>query len=273
MAYVTSFFNKKMLQIEGECLLSKTIEEELIYNFYEEITKTGYDFIEINSSLQYNTNYEIGIRRAGYLRPVGLFSTTLSILVDLTKPIEYDKNWQKNSKKAENQNLSFRTITNPIKDDFQDYLLMEGELKHRKKFHNGLSTVQQLEALFFKNEFFLFFVENEQKQRVAGMIIHTHNSRAISVYSVTTKEGRAVSASFFLRKKMFSYLAECKNIKDCDMGRISPSSSQKNNLYLFKNGVKGEHIVYNGEWSWYKRRLYRPLMYFVKKYLFKRTEV
>jgi len=273
MAHVKSFLNKTLLQIEGEGLLNKTINEELIFNFYSEITKTGYDFIEINSSLLYSTNYEIGMRRAGYLRPVGLFSTTLSILVDLTKPIEYDKNWRKNLKKAETQGLSFCIVPNPTKIDFQDYLLMERELKHRKRFHNELSTIEQLQALFSGNEFFLFFVENEQKQRVAGMILHAHNSRAISVYSVTTKEGRAVSASFFLRSKIFSYLDEEKNMKECDMGRISPSTSQKNNLYLFKNGVKGEHILYNGEWSWYKKSLYRPLMYFVKKYLFKRTEV
>jgi hypothetical protein len=57
------------------------------------------------------------------------------------------------------------------------------------------------------------------------------------------------------------------------MEKLVPSTKPINSVFLFKNGVEGKHIVLNGEWSWYKNLYYRPLMYFVKKYLMKKREL
>lgn len=273
MGNVKKFLNKKLIQIEGECLLSGLIEEKQILNFYAEITKEDYDFIEINSALPYDARYEIAIRRAGFLRPAGMFSTQLSIILDLNKPINYDKNWRKNLRRANSHNLSFNVIANPTEVDFQHYLLMNDELAHRKKLHNELSRIEQLEGLFSKGEFLLFFVEDEKNIPVAGMIVYAHQTDFTTVFSATSDDGRKTSASYFLHQEMFSFMCKEKGMKQCDMGRISPSINEKNNIFLFKNGVNGSYVTYNGEWSWYKKPIYRPVMYFVKKYLFKRIDV
>jgi len=76
MGHIKKSLRLKMLQIEGECLLDeKDIESKQIREFYKEITQAGFDMVEVNSSLPYNALHEIGIRQAGYLRPVGMFST------------------------------------------------------------------------------------------------------------------------------------------------------------------------------------------------------
>ena len=57
------------------------------------------------------------------------------------------------------------------------------------------------------------------------------------------------------------------------MGRIVPSHLLNlKGVFDFKDGIHGEYVIYNGEWSWYKKQYYRPLIYFVKKYLLKKRE-
>jgi len=265
-------FGLKLLIIESECLLDeKNIDSKKIRDFYKAIVQTNFDMIEINSSLPYNALYEIGIRQAGFLKPAGLFSTPLSILLDLQKQIEYDKNWQKNLRRTEKYNLDFREITNPTQQDLIDYLEIHSAMVERKKLGEKLS-LEMLKKLLENENFQLFFVEDEAKKRIAGLIIYVRKDFAISIYSATSLEGREKSASYFLYDNTFRQLSK-KSIVRYDCGRISPAAHTKNDIFLFKDGVKGSYLLYCGEWSWYKRQIYRPLMYFVKKYLFKRVEV
>ena len=272
MAHIKQFLGKKLLLIEGECLKNKNITASQIKDFYNEIRKSSFDFIEISSSLPYSADYEIGIRQAGYLRPAGLFSTSLSILVNLSQEIEYDKNWRKNLRRTEKNALLFNPILLPSQKDFEDYIAIHQAMSKRKQFVDYL-TLTQLLKLFSENGFYLFFVEDNLGVRIAGMILYVHKGIATLVYSATSKKGREYSASYLLYAKIFTFLKEEKGVLLVDMGRISPAAHKKNDIFLFKNGVRGTYIQYNGEWSWYKYSFYRPLMYFVKKHLFKRIEV
>jgi hypothetical protein len=272
MGHIKKALGLTMLQIGGECFADENaINDKIIREFYREIAQCSYDIIEINSSLPYNALYEIGIRQAGYLRPVGLFSTALSILVDLKKTIEYDKNWQKNLRRANKYLLDFIPVNRSTEKDINDYVAMHSEMLTRKKIHDGVSH-KGLQKLLQDKKFSIFFVETAEKKRIAGLILYANHDAAISVFSTTSLEGREKSAAYFLFDKTFAYVADSR-ILHYDCGRISPSAHSKNNIFLFKNGVKGNYVQYCGEFSYYKRRFYRPLMYFVKKYLFKRVEL
>jgi hypothetical protein len=272
MAFTMKRFGLKLLVIDGECFADeKSIDSKKIRDFYKKITQAGFDMIEINSSLPYSALYEIGIRQAGFLKPVGLFSTPLSILIDLQKPIEYDKNWQKNLRQTEKHHLLFIPVINPTNKDVEDYILIHNEMKNKKGFYDRLSH-KGLETLLQDNNFKLFFVKNELQKLIAGIIVFLRRDMAISIFSTTSEEGRQKSAAYFRDNEMYHFL-QTKSFLHFDRGRISPAAHKKNNLFLFKNGVKGDYLLYCGEWSWYKKQIYRPLMYFVKKYLFKRVDV
>ncbi|MDR0829593.1 MAG: hypothetical protein LBN95_05740 [Prevotellaceae bacterium] len=272
MGYKMQKFGLKMLEIAGECLIDRNnLSSKKIRDFYKEIAQIGYDMVEVNSSLPYNALYEIGIRQAGFLRPAGLFSTPLTILLDLRKPIEYDKNWQNNLRRTEKHQLTFAPATHLTNKDIEDYLFMHNEMVNRKQFNDGLSY-DKLKILLCNSYFKLFFVEDEQHKRIAGMLIYERNNNAISILSTVSAEGKQKSAAYFRDREIYRFLKE-QGVLFFDRGRISPAAHKKNNIFLFKNGVKGDYLLYCGEFSWYKRHIYRPLMYFVKKYLFKRVEL
>jgi len=272
MGHIKKCFGLKMLQIEGECFADeKNIDSKKIRDFYKEISLTGFDMIEINSSLPYNALYEIGIREAGYLRPVGMFSTPLSSWIYLQQEIHYNRNWERNIKKSEKYDLELEIITQPNEKDCNDFCEIYNLMSNRKMINKLFS--QQVSGLLIDEDFQLLFVK-ENNERIAAIIIYLNKKGAIAggVYAGSTDKALSSHATFFMYDAMFQYLKGL-NCEIYDMARLAPSTHSKQSVFLFKNGVKGDYLLYCGEWSWYRKQVYRPLMYFVKKYLFKRIEV
>ena len=271
MGYVMKRFGLKLLIIEGECLLDdKNIDSKKIRYFYREITQTGFDMVETNSSLPYNALYEIGIRQAGYLRPVGLFSTQLSIIVGLQGDVLYNKQRTGNLKNTEKNSLTLEYAQNTTNEHIKQYVAMHKEMSSRKQFADTISF-EKIKSLLSDANFYLFFVKKDENY-IAGNIVYARNNAAIGVYSCTSPQGRDVYAGFFMKDKIYAFFKE-QDYFTFDYGRISPAAHKKNDLFIAKNGVKGDYVLYCGEWSWYKRQIYRPLMYFVKKYLMKKIEL
>ena len=87
-----------ILRIQGEAI--KNPELETIRNFYAEITKIGYSLIFVSSLSLYNIEYEIGIRQAGFIRPLHQTTCPLTILVNtIDRPLPH-RSWKNNVKKA-----------------------------------------------------------------------------------------------------------------------------------------------------------------------------
>ena len=88
---------KKMLGVRMIVIEEEAFKDELahtpaeIKKFYEIIKASGYKIIEISSNSKYDFDYEIALRQAGFLRPVGLFSLPSTKIIDLTNPIGYKK--------------------------------------------------------------------------------------------------------------------------------------------------------------------------------------
>ena len=263
----------KMLQIEGECLANKNnIDSKQIRDFYKAISQADFDMIEVNSSLPYNALYEIGIREAGYLRPVGMFSSALSNWIDLQTETQYNENWKRNLKKADKANLELTTLEKPTNEQTYFYADFYNKFTNQKGFLHNI-TFDQMKGLLQSNDFSLALVTDEVENILAGIVYYHHHQHAglfISARNIDGKEDQGVT--FFMYDQLFKYLKN-NNYTTFDMEKLSPSTHSKQSVFLFKNGVKGKKVLYCGEFSHYKRWIYRPLMYFVKKYLFKRVEV
>jgi hypothetical protein len=266
-----SFGIWKMITIEGESLFrAENLAVNDIRTFYNDITLLGYDFVEVCSNSEYDFGYETALRQAGYLRPVGQFSMPLTKVIDLTSEIKYNQNWKRNLKKSIQNELTFESIDNPKITDCNDFISIYQEMISRKSLSVLFST-EQIFLLCKNGDFRLFFASKNQ-QRVASIIVHQRKTHAGLLYAATNKLALQNSASFFMYDELFKYLRDI-GIQSFDMEKLVPSTKSVNSVFLFKNGVEGKHIQLNGEWSWCKKKYYRPLMYFVKKYLMKKWEL
>ncbi len=270
-AHEKTFGVFKMIIIEGECYLDaskRNIED--IKKFYNEIREQAYDMIEVCSNASYNFDYEIALRQAGYLRPVGQFSMPITKIIDINNEIKCGSNWKRNLRKAKHHNLSFEFVEQVQIADCKDYIRINNEMTKRKTIRNPLNENQIYELCRYNNFFMYFVVYNNI--RIAGLITHQRNGHAGSLLSASNQEALQTSASYFMYIELFKHFKNI-GINTFDVEKLVPATDGVNNVFIFKNGVEGTITVLNGEWSCYKKSIYRPLMYLAKKYLFKKREL
>jgi len=270
-AHVKKWLGIKMLLIEGECYKNEESENVIqIRNFYNDIIQSGFQIVEVSSNTPYHFDYETAMRQAGFMRPVGLFCLPSTKIIRLDKQIEYNKDWRRNIKKANEYNLWFEKIDKVANDESNNFIRIFREMIERKSLSQPFNK-DQIIKLCSTGEFQLYFVVKSE-QRVASVIIYKFKNFAIPIYSASNSTARQTSASYFMYDELFKHL-KSENIDIFDMDKLLPSTEGVNNVFYFKNGINGTHIQLNGEWSWYKKPIYRPMMYFVKKYLMKKREI
>lgn len=267
---------KKMLGVRMIVIEEEAFKDELahtpaeIKKFYEIINASGYKIIEVSSNSKYDFDYEIALRQAGFLRPVGLFSLPSTKIIDLTNPIGYNRDWKNNLKKAAKNGLEFEPVERVEKFHSEEFIKIYSEMSRSKSIDIPFNA-ELIEKLCSTGEFKLFFVLRNGV-RIASTIIFQRNESALSLYAASGSIARSTSASYFMYDELFKYLAD-SGVKTFDMGKLLPSKEPVNNVFLFKNGIEGKHIQLNGEWARYSNPFYRFSMYFVKRYILKRKEI
>lgn len=267
---------KKMLGVRMIVIEEEAYKDELahtpaeIKKFYEIINASGYKIIEVSSNSKYDFDYEIALRQAGFLRPVGLFSLPSTKIIDLTNPIGYNRDWKNNLKKAAKNGLEFEPVERVEKFHSEEFIKIYSEMSRSKSIGIPFNA-ELIEKLCSTGEFKLFFVLRNGV-RIASTIIFQRNESALSLYAASGSIARSTSASYFMYDELFKYLAD-SGVKTFDMGKLLPSKEPVNNVFLFKNGIEGKHIQLNGEWARYSNPFYRFSMYFVKRYILKRKEI
>ena len=268
--FIMKFAWLKMLIIEGECIKTLPINRKIIQPFYEKITTLNFDFVEINSHAHYTPEFEIGIRKSGYLRPVGLFSNHLSKIINVQEEIQISRNWKRNLKKAEICNLIFNVTSVISQNDVIIFKQLYDDLSVDKKFHSQIK-VEQLENLFQFEEFQLANVMSNDKIDVS-FIYRINKDIVEPLFIAKSMDAKNKGATFFMYIKLLEYLKN-KKVLYFDIGRLAPSTiSSLQGVFNFKDSIEGKYVIYNGEWSWHKKKYYRPLIYFVKKYLLRKRE-
>ncbi|MBP1638156.1 MAG: hypothetical protein H6Q18_945 [Bacteroidetes bacterium] len=270
-AHEKRMFGIKMLLIEGECYKNKeALNTTAIRDFYKSVTELGYNIIEICSNALYDFGYETALRQAGYLRPVGQFSLPSTKIIRLDEPIKLNRAWKRNLKKASACNLNLEQINHVGDNESDDFIRIYSEMTTRKSLHQPFNK-EQIRELCSDKEIQLFFVTQSDK-RIAGLILYVNTNFAIPIYAASNLQARETSASYYMYDELFKHLIR-RGIFVFDLAKLLPSTEGVNNVFNFKNGIQGSHIQLNGEWSWYNHTVYRPLMYFVKKYLMKKKEL
>lgn len=271
MCHIKKMLNKELLLIESLCFKYSLYKASSIKHFFEHIKDLSYDMVEVVSNNQYSFEFEIGIRRAGFTRPIGNFSIPLSNWIDLQEPITYNSNWKRNLAKSEKYNLSFIVENTPSEQLVYEFVYYYNRFTKEKGFNHKLSY-DSFYKMLKTSEFSIGIVLDEKDIMTSAIIFHHKNQHAGLLYAAKDNEAKETGATFFMYDSLFKYLKE-NGYQTFDMEKLLPSSHSSDGVFLFKDGIKGDRVLYNGEWSWYKKPIYRPLMYFVKKYLMKKTEM
>lgn len=247
---IISLFKMKFFIVEGESMLSN-LEETYISSFYNSFKLCGYNAILINSNNQYFVDYEIGLRRAGFIRPLGFFSCPLTIIVKPQGTITYNRNWKRNFKKSIAANLKFIEINLPSRKEIEVFVSMFKEMSSLKGLSYDLS-VEPLKELLADPKMRLFVVNQNQKP-IAARIIYFNEKFAEDVYAANSLDARNNGASYFIMQNIFEVLNN-EGIEEFDFGRIPPSDHATDNVYVFKKASGGDPIQYNGEWVYFKSK-------------------
>lgn len=257
---------KKILQIEGDVFSEVT--EHNIRAFYSWFKDSPYVGIEIDNNHHYTTEFEVGVRRAGFLRPIGSCSCPLTIEVDLTAEINFNREWKKSLKAAVNQNLHFKEITTPTSDDINSFVVLFDEMARIKNMIFRISY-NSVSELLNSDDFRFFMVYDDKGIPLSGHIAYVKDDFAYAVFAGNSMLSRKCGAAHFLYKELLNLL-KLEEIKIFDHGHIPPSDKRTDGVYQFKKGTGGNKVQYNGEYTYYKFRIVELAVFFYKCFKLKK---
>ena len=259
----TMIFGYSILRVDGESY-SKDINEKLFKKFYSALTKLSFIGLEINSGNFYNIDYEVGLRRAGFKRPLSFFSCPLTINIDLQVDFKFDNNWKRNVKKAISSKLKFREIKIPTVLDLNAIVKLFSEMAKIKNLNFSLEA-KHLDVLINSNDIRTFIVYKDETP-ITARIIYVNKPLACDIYAANGVEARNHGASYFIMQRILEQLKE-EGYQSFDFGRIPPSNHNTDSVYNFKNSSRGLKVQYNGEWVFYKNIFHEYIVHFFKSFI------
>jgi len=245
-------FNKKHLLING-LAIKDTATSQSIMHHYREIISAGYDLIEISDIGFYDANHEVGFRRAGFIRPLGMSQSPLTMIVSLQKPFVFHRNWRRNVKKSLEYGVEFKYIEVPSISDAEIFVRLFNELKERKKIGFNI-TANSLMKLFRYDRFKLFFVQDKDGKYLAGRIVYLCGKKIYDVFAANSNDGIKNGAVYFIQEKIFMYLRDI-DMEIFDYGRIPPGTDRMDDIYVAKSYSGGSPMLYNGQWQYAKSKI------------------
>lgn len=261
------FFGKSIFRITGEAY-DKALDEKEIKTYYEPLI-SFFDAIEIDSNNKYNINFEIGLRRAGFKRPLGSFSCPLTLENNLVNEQSRSRSWKRNVKVAEKSGLVFKRITEIDDVHIREFVSFFNEMALTKKMTHH-ARYNEIKALLNHDSVMLYAVLTSPGDALAYRIIQTHNNYAFDIYAANSNESRNYrGGTYFMIEYIFKDLVTL-GITHFDFGRIPPSNHNTDKIYEFKIAARGEKIQYNGEWSFYKSILVECMVFFYKAFKLKK---
>lgn len=261
--YKIPFTNKKILKIEGDAIDNNINEKELL-EFYTKVIQLNYSGIEWNSELFYSPQFEVTFRRAGFVRPMSMFSCPLTIEVDLSSEVEYNRNWKRNIKKGIEKELKFEEIIEINDKYIHTFIVMFNEMAQLKGLSYHL-TIESLKALFKNDSGYKLYFVYDGLTPMAGRIVYVRGNYATDVFAANSNESRNNGATFFIMDSIFHLLKE-QGVERFDFARIPPSNHASDSVYQYKIGSGGEVKQYMGEWVYYKSKLIEMLMLVYKTF-------
>lgn len=255
-------FIGKHLIISGESY-KNNITSHHIRDFYLQINATDFSIIEITSLQFYEAKYEIGIRRAGFLRPMIANLSSLTICISTIEARKTHKTWNRNIRLANEAKLKFKCVENPTLNDMKIFCEIFQELKMEKKLDYNLNS-NLLHKLFVNDKFKLFFIYDLNDRPISGRIIYVRDKFAYDVHAANSVNSRNTGSAYFIIDEILVYLKD-KDYRIFDYGMISPCNSDMDDVYRAKSYSGGNVKLYNGQWVKYKNKF---IEYFLTGYFY-----
>lgn len=248
----------------------KDITSNEYKEFFTSLITDGYNRIDISDIQEYSTDFEIGIRRAGFTRPITLDLCPMSLVVELDKEPKYSRMWKRNVKKSIEVGNQFVVVDNPSLEDAKTFVLLFNQLKERKGLGFSLSP-EEILTLLSSSKYKLFFMEDKDHKKICSRIEYMDNQLAYDTYAANSSDGLKWGGIYHIQQSVFEYFKECGFLK-FDYGRISPSADHMDNIYISKSMSGGKPISYNGQWHYSKSR-YVDILLFVVSYGLKKSRI
>lgn len=239
------------------------LTEKEYRHFFRSILEEKYDMIDISDIDEYDINFEVGIRRAGFTRPFGLSLCPLSIIVDIAeKKYSFSRNWRRQVQKSKDAGNEFVVVPTPSMEDLEKFVTLFNALKNRKSLQFSLSK-EELAELFKSDKYKLFFIKDSQGRELCGRIEFLHNGLVYDVYAANSDEALACGAVYHIQEEIFNSCSDMGGLY-FDYGRVSPSADYIDNIYISKSYSGGRVVQYNGQWHYTASKLKDTLYSFYR---------
>ena len=241
--------NLYILSINGESK-NLDIDEKYYKNAYQNLIKLGYEYVRIDSNSKYDVEFEIGLRRVGFKRPIMLFSSPLTILNHIENNDDRSSSWRRNVKIAKKSKLKFK-LEESKESSFKKFVMFFNEMSSFKKMQFKLNF-EYVSSLMSDSCMKLFSISDINGDVLAYRIVYVNKNKAFDIFAANSYLSRSVrGTTYLIIEHIYEYCLKNK-IEYFDFGRIPPSDNYMDKIYEYKNGSRGEKIQYNGEWHFFK---------------------
>lgn len=241
--YHQRFIGRRLIINGISC--SKGVDADNLRDFFKDIRDNGFDVVTISDISEYDPSFEVGIRRAGFIRPLGLNLCPLTMMVNLQGEFTFHRNWKRNVKKSIAAGNSLIHVDNPTIDDANCFVNLFVKMQDRKSL-GYMITPESIDTLL-KGPFDLFFIEDSVGERISGRIEYKNENFVYDIYAANISNGIKSGAAYHIQQGIFEYYKE-KGVELFDYGRIPPSATEMDNIYVAKKYSGGYPIGYNGQW-------------------------
>lgn len=266
---VYKFFKIKLLQVQSLCYNAP--KDEAIGKLLVEM-RNDFPIVNIKDENSYRPELEKVFRLNGYRKPIGQFGTNLTIIVDLSSPVTYNRMWKRNIKSAkETSVVSFEELKQPTAEQLDEIAGLFEENSKQKKL-SYCYTQKDLERWLSDEKFRLFVVKFEE-HIIAARIIMVNGVKSADVATANGDKARLVKGSTqFLLDGIFETLHN-EGVRLFDFSCIPIGRKGAEGVCEFKEGVaSGKLVQYNGDWLTTRKNWQRWLVYFINKYIRKAYE-
>lgn len=198
-----------------------------------------------------NIEAQIVFRQAGFQRPIAPLGTSLTYLVDLTRPLEdlhkgLEKNWRNQLRSSEKNDPVFEMGRGV--EILERYLPIHNDMCRRKNLTPQIQTLSSLKRTAdILGDHISFFIVSAQGQDGCGGAVWTFGTKAYMAFSAANEWGRKHYLPNLMYWKTIETLKE-RGIKTLDVTGIDPKDGWS--VYNFKRGLKAAPVEYLGEWDW-----------------------
>jgi hypothetical protein len=242
-------FGVKILTITGHSTIMN-IERNDFVEFYSSIKNFGlaeYSLIKVSIESLYDVNFEVGVREAGFIRPLVYSNCPLSICIDIDQEKFRSRNWNRQYNSALKNKLVFKHIEYLESTHLMDLVYLHKQMTINKKL-NGNLNLMLVQKLITNSKYHLFICYSEDNIPLCARIIYLNNDFSYDIIAANGRASRTSKGSnHFLMENIFKWL-KAKGCKKFDFGRIGPSLDSTNSVYEFKRYSGGQLIPLNGEW-------------------------